>query len=53
MSTDFILTDFLKSVRLVKNQVQILQCLEMSDDDKKIVYTALEQLREDLDKTIE
>jgi len=52
MKTDFVLTDFLKLVRTLKNQIEIIDDLTLSEDEKKIADKALDILSEELEKKI-
>lgn len=50
MKKDILLTDFLKLIRTVKSQIQIIKDLEISQEEKKIIDAALSELRKDLEK---
>jgi hypothetical protein len=45
--------DFLKTVRTLKSQIQIIQGLNLSEEEKKLITTSLTKLDEDLLKTVE
>ena len=48
MNSNLMLVDLLKTIRNLKSQIQIIQGLEISEEEKKLIDTALIKLREEL-----
>lgn len=48
MNSNFMLADLLKTIRNLKSQIQIIQGLEISEEEKKLIDTALIKLKEEL-----
>ena len=48
MSSNLMLADLLKTIRNLKSQIQIIQGLDLSQQEKKLIDTALTKLNEDL-----
>ena len=50
MDSNFILIDLLKTIRSLNNQMQIIQALDLSEKERKVINNALIKLNEDIEK---
>lgn len=50
MDTNFILADLLKTIRNLSSQIQIIQGLDLSEKERKVIDAALIKLNEDIQK---
>lgn len=51
MNSNFMLADLLKTIRNLDSQIQIIQELELSEEEKNVIDNALIKLNEDILKT--
>ncbi len=51
MDSNFMLADLLKTIRNLNSQIQIIQGLDLSEKERKVIDNALIKLNEDIQKT--